>query len=116
MLPRQFSNQDNCAAHATTTGPEIAWQFELHGLTPAALIAGMAMGAIYGFIPGILKATSGAHEVVTTIMLNVIAAYIVAAMVAVTMGCRVAWLVAAFAMPSLVETAAAAPAITAASL
>jgi simple sugar transport system permease protein len=49
---------------------------------PAALIAGMAFGAIYGFIPGILKATSGAHEVVTTIMLNVIAAYIVAAMVA----------------------------------
>jgi simple sugar transport system permease protein len=49
---------------------------------PAALAAGMAFGAAYGFIPGILKATSGAHEVVTTIMLNVIAGYIVAAMVA----------------------------------
>src|SRR5512143_3442509 len=26
FLPRQFSNQDNCDAHATTTGPEILWQ------------------------------------------------------------------------------------------
>jgi ABC-type uncharacterized transport system permease subunit len=40
---------------------------------PAALAAGMLMGAFYGFIPGILKAVSGAHEVVTTIMLNFIA-------------------------------------------
>ena len=44
FLPRQFSNQDNCAAHATATGPEIAWQFELHGLTPDALIAGVGTG------------------------------------------------------------------------
>jgi ABC-type uncharacterized transport system permease subunit len=37
---------------------------------PVALAAGMLAGAAWGFIPGFLKATSGAHEVVTTIMLN----------------------------------------------
>jgi simple sugar transport system permease protein len=40
---------------------------------PLALLGGMVAGAVYGFIPGILKAVSGAHEVVTTIMLNLIA-------------------------------------------
>ena len=30
-------------------------------------------GALYGLIPGLLKAFTGAHEVVTTIMLNSIA-------------------------------------------
>jgi len=48
---------------------------------PLSLMAGMLVGAIYGFIPGFLKATSGAHEVVTTIMLNFIAIAILAAMV-----------------------------------
>jgi ABC-type uncharacterized transport system permease subunit len=48
---------------------------------PVALGAGMAAGAFYGFIPGILKATSGAHEVVTTIMLNFIAVAVLAALV-----------------------------------
>jgi simple sugar transport system permease protein len=37
---------------------------------PAALAAGALAGAIFGFIPGFLKARTGAHEVVTTIMLN----------------------------------------------
>lgn len=48
---------------------------------PLALAAGIAAGAAWGFIPGILKAVSGAHEVVTTIMLNFVAIGIVAAMV-----------------------------------
>jgi general nucleoside transport system permease protein len=48
---------------------------------PAALAAGMAFGAAWGFIPGFLKATSGAHEVVTTIMLNLIAVEVLAAAV-----------------------------------
>jgi simple sugar transport system permease protein len=48
---------------------------------PIALLAGIGAGAAWGFIPGILKATSGAHEVVTTIMLNFIAIGIVAAVV-----------------------------------
>ena len=43
----------------------------------AALLAGMAAGAFWGWIPGALKALSGAHEVVTTIMLNSIAAALI---------------------------------------
>jgi simple sugar transport system permease protein len=45
---------------------------------PLAVLAGMAAGALWGFIPGLLKAVSGAHEVVTTIMLNYIALYVLA--------------------------------------
>ena len=48
---------------------------------PLALGAGMLLSAFYGFIPGALKAWTGAHEVVTTIMLNYIAYSIVAFMV-----------------------------------
>ena len=40
---------------------------------PAAIVAGALFGAAWGFIPGALKAWTGAHEVVTTIMLNFIA-------------------------------------------
>lgn len=40
---------------------------------PIALLAGALLGAAWGFIPGALKAWTGAHEVVTTIMLNFIA-------------------------------------------
>lgn len=38
-----------------------------------ALLAGIAGGALWGLIPGWLKARTGAHEVITTIMLNYIA-------------------------------------------
>jgi len=48
---------------------------------PLSLAAGMALGAVWGFIPGVLKAVSGAHEVVTTIMLNFVALAVVAAAV-----------------------------------
>jgi ABC-type uncharacterized transport system permease subunit len=48
---------------------------------PLALAAGMVAGAAWGFIPGFLKAISGAHEVVTTIMLNFVAIAILAAAV-----------------------------------
>ena len=40
---------------------------------PLALLAGALAGAIGGFVPGFLKARTGAHEVVTTIMLNYVA-------------------------------------------
>lgn len=43
-----------------------------------ALVAGLVAGALYGFIPGALKAFTGAHEVVTTIMLNYVAIQIIA--------------------------------------
>lgn len=45
---------------------------------PVAIGAGVIAGAAYGFIPGWLKAYTGAHEVVVTIMLNFIALQIVA--------------------------------------
>lgn len=38
-----------------------------------AVLAGIGAGMVYGFIPGALKALTGAHEVVTTIMLNFVA-------------------------------------------
>ena len=38
-----------------------------------ALLAGALGGALWGAIPGILKAYTGAHEVITTIMFNFIA-------------------------------------------
>ena len=41
---------------------------------PLALVAGMLGGALWGAIPGILKVWRGVHEVISTIMLNYIAA------------------------------------------
>jgi simple sugar transport system permease protein len=40
---------------------------------PLAILAGALGGALWGFIPGWLKAKTGAHEVINTIMLNWIA-------------------------------------------
>lgn len=40
---------------------------------PLALLAGMVGGALWGSIPGYLKAKTGAHEVINAIMLNYIA-------------------------------------------
>jgi ABC-type uncharacterized transport system permease subunit len=42
-----------------------------------ALVAGTVTGALYAAIAGALKVLSGAHEVITTIMLNYIALYLV---------------------------------------
>jgi general nucleoside transport system permease protein len=51
--------------------------YSIHGLPwyihlPLALLAGAAGGALWGAIPGFLKGLTGAHEVVTTIMMNYI--------------------------------------------
>jgi general nucleoside transport system permease protein len=48
---------------------------------PLALAAGLLAGAFWGFIPGLLKAVAGAHEVVVTIMLNYIAMGVITAFV-----------------------------------
>jgi simple sugar transport system permease protein len=40
---------------------------------PLAILAGMAGGGWWGFIPGWLKARTGGHEVINTIMMNYIA-------------------------------------------
>lgn len=52
--------------------------FAVKGLPPAihiplALLSGAVAGALFGAIPGALRAYSGAHEVITTIMLNYVA-------------------------------------------
>ena len=41
---------------------------------PLAIVVAFAAGASWGFIPGWLKAYRGSHEVITTIMLNFVAA------------------------------------------
>ena len=40
---------------------------------PLALLAGMIGGGLWGFIPGWLKAKTGGHEVINTIMMNYVA-------------------------------------------
>ena len=52
------------AFHLPLTGP---------ALLIACIIAGIIGGAIWGGIPGILRARTGAHEVIVTIMLNYVA-------------------------------------------
>jgi simple sugar transport system permease protein len=52
--------------------------YAVHGLpwyihAPLAILAGAVAAGIWGFIPGILKARFGAHEVINTIMMNYIA-------------------------------------------
>ncbi len=55
----------------------------LNGVVPKSIlvivvcIVGIIGGALWGFIPGLLKAKYGVHEVVVTIMLNYIALYLV---------------------------------------
>ncbi len=44
---------------------------------PLGVIAGMVLGMAWGIIPGLLKARSGVHEVIATIMLNFIAGSLV---------------------------------------
>lgn len=48
---------------------------------PLAMLGGVLAGALAGFIPGFLKAFTGAHEVVTTIMLNAIVQLVVSGLV-----------------------------------
>src|SRR5205085_10024795 len=42
-------------------------------LVPLACFAAMASGAVWGAVPGVLKAKFGSHEVINTIMMNFIA-------------------------------------------
>jgi simple sugar transport system permease protein len=53
----------------------IGYSFQLPAIIhlPLALVGGTLGGAIYGAIPGYLKAKTGAHEVINTIMMNYIA-------------------------------------------
>ncbi len=53
----------------------LGYSFQLPAVIhlPLAIIGGFLGGAIYGAIPGYLKAKTGAHEVINTIMMNYIA-------------------------------------------
>jgi simple sugar transport system permease protein len=53
----------------------VGFQFDLPAAIhlPLAILAGLAGGAFWGGIAGFLKARTGAHEVISTIMLNFIA-------------------------------------------
>jgi general nucleoside transport system permease protein len=68
------------ALGAVAAGGALATQPPIVAI-PLALLCGMLAGAAMGFIPGFLKALSGAHEVVTTIMLNYVAVSFLAALV-----------------------------------
>jgi len=48
---------------------------------PMALLAGAVAGGLWGFIPAVLKAKLGAHEVITTMMLSYVALYVTGYMV-----------------------------------
>src|ERR1700681_1149664 len=45
-------------------------------LLPMVLVGGMVAGALWAGVAGVLKATVGAHEVVTTIMMNYVAQWL----------------------------------------
>lgn len=66
------------AAGWVATSMNLPWP--LHMLV--AIVAGVVAGALWAGIAGILKARTGAHEVIVTIMLNHIAFYLLAWMLA----------------------------------
>jgi general nucleoside transport system permease protein len=53
----------------------IGFSFDMPGIVhvPLSIFGGFAGGFIWGAIPGLLRAKTGAHEVITTIMLNFVA-------------------------------------------
>jgi len=55
FLPRQFSNEDNVAAHREGTGPEILAQLAKLGLEPDAFVAGVGTGGTVMGVGACLK-------------------------------------------------------------
>jgi general nucleoside transport system permease protein len=62
------------AVAATFVGFAVHLPIGIH--LPLVVLAGAAGGAVAGFIPGILKARAGGHEVIVTIMLNYVFLYL----------------------------------------
>jgi len=60
-----------------------AWMSDTPGIIaiPVIILAGAVGGMVWGGIPGVLRAKTGAHEVISTIMLNSIALFMVRWMV-----------------------------------
>lgn len=63
FLPRQFANEANVEAHATTTGPEIWAQLSSQGLSPQAFVAGVGTGGTVMGLARFLKAQNPAIQV-----------------------------------------------------
>ncbi|WP_419919031.1 ABC transporter permease [Candidatus Poriferisocius sp.] len=61
----------------------MSWMYDLPGILaiPVILVAGTLGGAIWGGIPGVLRTKTGAHEVISTIMLNYLVLYVIRWMV-----------------------------------
>ena len=61
----------------------VGMAFELPAVIhiPFALLAAAVAGALWGLVPGILKATLRVHEVIVTIMMNYIALHVVNALI-----------------------------------
>lgn len=65
---------------AAWVGAAVTLPAPLHVLL--ILVVAMVIGGLWGAIPGVLKATRGVHEVISTIMLNFIATSVVAYLLA----------------------------------
>ena len=74
------------AAGAAYVG--FAWHLPAVIHVVVAVAAAVLAGAVWGGIPGLLKARTGAHEVITTIMLNYVARFFVAYLLTTTVFLR----------------------------
>jgi simple sugar transport system permease protein len=67
------------ALAATWVGTNLSMPSMIH--IPLTLLAGIIVGGLWGGLAGLLKATRGVHEVISTIMLNFIAIFFISYMV-----------------------------------
>ncbi|MBK7214525.1 MAG: cysteine synthase family protein [Bacteroidales bacterium] len=63
FLPKQFANTANAYAHMETTGPELYWQLDAHGLRPDAFVAGVGTGGTVMGVGKFLKSMDPAIRV-----------------------------------------------------
>lgn len=64
----------------------VAFDFPTYIHLPLAIIAAALAGALWGFIPGLLKAKLKVHEVIVTIMMNYIALHTTNALIKIVSG------------------------------
>jgi simple sugar transport system permease protein len=60
-------------ASAVVLAPVLAAESSRWLFIPVMAIAGMVMGAVWGFIPGYLKAKFNVNEIISSLMLNYVA-------------------------------------------